>query len=526
MKAFFGVPVYTMDENQSVQETLVVEGDRVRFVGRRDEAIRSYPNAEPVELANGCIFPGFIDAHLHLREFSLLFRDVDLSAIRRRDEFLDRVRDAASGKTEGDWMIGGGANPSIIRGMSKSDLDSICPEIPLVIYSWDMHTILVNSATLTECHIDTSRQDPLGGRIDRDTSGKPIGILRERAVELVKRHMPEEKTKTVQSAIAQGIDKLVARGVTTFCDCSVYNTDLLMHTLMRLYSQEKLKVRAVLMFGDRYAVRLGSMGMQSLFGNEKVKIGGCKLILDGSLSSRSAFMRRPYIGGESSGMLLMEESELHQILKRSYADYLWTGVHAIGNRAVEIALRVYEKLGKEVGIPKLLKRIEHAQSINDEDIEKFSSVGVIPVVNPVHIPYDRKSALAYLGPDARLQHRLGSLVATGATLAIGSDAPVGSINPFHGIYAAVERKDFDEGPELRFFPKERIGLRDALAAYTRGSAAALGLESGIGSLEPGKYADFVVLSHDILNMDVETLGNVKVRLTYVGGEIVYEGEND
>jgi hypothetical protein len=338
--------------------------------------------------------------------------------------------------------------------------------------------------------------------------------------------MPEEKTKTVQSAIAQGIDKLVAEGVTTFCDCSIYNTDLLMRTLMRLYSQEKLKARAVLMFGDRYAVRLGAMGIQSLFGNEKVKLGGCKLILDGSLSSRSAFMSKPYIGGESSGMLLMEEGELHQILKRSSADYIWTGVHAIGDRAVEIALRVYGKLGKEVGIPKLVKRIEHAQSINDGDLEKFSVAGVIPVVNPGHIPYDRKNALTYLGPDARLQHRLGSLVSAGATLAIGSDAPVGSINPFYGIYAAVERKDFNEGPELRFFPKERIGLRDALTAYTRGGAEALGLEGEIGSLEPGKYADFVVLSHDVFSMDIETLDNVEVKLTLVGGGIVYKGEND
>ena len=144
----------------------------------------------------------------------------------------------------------------------------------------------------------------------------------------------------------------------------------------------------------------------------------------------------------------------------------------------------------------------------------------------MHIPIDRGKALSCLGPDARLQHRLGSLTAAGATLAIGSDAPVGSINPFHGIYAAVERKDFNEGPELRFFPKERIQLRDAFLAYTRGSAAALGLEKELGSLEPGKYADLVVLSQDVLSQDAEVLADIEVKLTLVGGETVYEGEND
>jgi len=236
----------------------------------------------------------------------------------------------------------------------------------------------------------------------------------------------------------------------------------------------------------------------------------------------TAAMSRPYVGKGTTGMLLMEENELYQILKRSYNDHLWAGVHAIGDRAVEIALRGFQKIGKEIDVPKLPKRIEHAQTLNDEDVGKFADTGIIPVVNPAHIPFDRMHALAYLGSRARLEHRLGSLLEAGATLAMGSDAPVGPVNPLYGLYAAVERKDFEEGPEFRFFPRECIELGDALYAYTMGSAAAVGMEHELGSLEKGKYADIVVLSHDVFKTEIGILRDIKVQMTIVGGEIVYD----
>jgi predicted amidohydrolase YtcJ len=297
-----------------------------------------------------------------------------------------------------------------------------------------------------------------------------------------------------------------------------------MQTLLKFYHRGKMKSRAMLMFGDRDTVRLGSLGLQSLFGNEKVKIGGCKVILDGSLTSLTAYMSLPYRGGSNHGMLLMEEEELYRILKRSYTGYFWTGIHAVGDRAVEIALQAYERLGKEVGIPKLLKRIEHVHSLRDEDVDRFSAQQVIPVVNPVHISHDRGMALDYLGSEARLQHRLGSLLAADAKLAIGSNAPDGSVNPFNSIYPAVERRDFEDGPELRFFPKESISMEDALYAYTMGSAAALGMEPTIGSLEPGKFADLIHISEDIPALDSDSLRKAVVLMTMVAGETVFERE--
>jgi len=276
------------------------------------------------------------------------------------------------------------------------------------------------------------------------------------------------------------------------------------------------------MFSDRDAFRLGNFGIPSQFGNDSVILGGCKVVMDGSLSSQTAYMSHPYAGKASSGMLLMNEAELHEVLKRAHSHYIWTAVHAIGDMANQVALNVYEKLNKQVGIPTVIKRIEHAQTLQDEDIGRFASIGVIPVVNPVHLPMDREKALKLLGSDARLLYRFGSLLSSGAVLAFGSDAPVAPVSPLHGIYAAVERKDYTEGPQLRFFPRESISLEDAVYAYTMGSAASVGLDDRIGSLETGKYADLVHLSKDILKEGAESLPDAVVLQTIVGGETVFE----
>ena len=526
VKAFLGVPVYTIDGAFSVHEALVVVGDRVGFVGSAADAAAAYPNAEKVELQGGCIVPGFIDAHVHLQDFSLLFNELDLYTENQSDGILESIAAVSTDRDRDAWVVGGGADPALFNEFSRDDIDEACPDNPLVVYSRGMHSMLVNSATLRICHIDASSQNPLRGTIERDSSGNPTGILRGRACELVVRHIPEQNTSSIRNAVARGIDKLVSMGVTTFCDCSLHKADANMRTLMKFFHKNKLKTRAVQMYSDRAAVRLGALGIQSLFGNEMIMFGGCEIILDGTLSTKTAYMSNPYAGVSNNGMLLMEEQELHQILRRSYGDYIWAGVHANGDRAAEIALRVFDRLEHEVGIPKLLKRLEHAQSLKDEEIDAISRFGVVPVMCPGHIPLDRELALSYLGTHARLQHRLGSLINSGATLAFGSNAPTGSINPIHGIYAAVERRDVNEGPELRFYPRERIQLRDALIAYTRGSAASMGLDTCLGSLELGKYADLVVLSHDILGGDVGDLDHVSVLMTVVGGDTVYEGKKN
>ncbi|MGQ9615301.1 MAG: amidohydrolase [Spirochaetota bacterium] len=521
-KLFYGVPVYTMDHSKSVQEALVVDMGRIIFTGDMDEALRLYPEAERVELKGGCLLPGFFDTHLHLRDFSLLFTDLDLTSLRDWEEILKMIEEVVRGKKEDEWIVAGGAEAVILDGVTRHDLESVSPLNPVILYGRDLHSVLVNSVALRASGIDEFRQNPVGGTIVRDKGGRLTGLLRERAVDIVRRVKPPEKIDKLLSAIERGMGRLLKYGITGFCDCSINEPQSLLGILMRIWRNGGLHQRAVVMFGDRDAYRLGTLGVQSGFGNEFLRIGGCKFILDGSLSSRTAYMSRPYRGGESCGMPMMDEQELYQVLKRSSNSFFWSAIHAIGDKANEIALNSFERIGKEKESPKLIRRIEHAQTLKDVDVVRFALLDVMAVVNPVHIPFDRENALRYMGDDAKLLHRLKSLYESGASLAIASDAPAGSVDPFRGIYAAVERRDFDEGPELRFFPKEKLSLDDAVYAYTMGGARAVGVEDKLGSIESGKYADFIHISRDIFREGISALKEVEVLQTWVDGEVVYE----
>jgi predicted amidohydrolase YtcJ len=520
-KIFYGTPIYTMDDERKVAEAVVVVEGKVEYVASdSDEALALYPDSELIRLDGGCILPGFVDAHLHLRDFSLLFRDLDLSQFREKQEVLDGVHKTAAKKKGGKWLAAGGLANPLLESLSRQELDSAAPGVPVLLFSGDMHSAVASSAALLKAGIDETRADPMGGRIERDAAGIPNGVLRERAVEILTRIVPDDKARRVDVALERGMKKLLSCGITTFCDCSAGLGQNPMKSLVRLAGRGRLPARGVMMLGEGDAAKLGDVGIPSLFGDARLRIGGLKVIMDGSLGSLTGHMSRPYVGG-GFGMLLMSEEELYTLLKKSYSNRIWAAVHCIGDKANEIALNVFQKLEGERGVPSLLQRIEHAQSLKDEDIERVASLGVIAVVNPNHIPIDREKAIRHLGPDARLLYRFRSLIAAGAQIAFASDAPVASVNPFHILYCAVERKDFRDGPELRFYPKEKISLADAVRAYTIGGAAALGLEKEIGSLEPGKTADFIHVSKDIFQQDTAALSETEVLATYLEGMQAY-----
>ncbi len=521
-KIFCDIPIYTMDSQKSVQEALVVVNGKIDFVGDTGEAFRIYPEGERVSFEGGCILPGFIDSHIHLNEFSLLFRDLDLSNVRDKKEIIDMIEAVVSKSEEDEWVLAGGCNFSILEEFTREDIDPVSGNNPLVLYSNDMNSVLINSKALLQVGIDRSRQDPLGGKIEMDEDNKPTGILRERAVDLVRKKIPEANAHTVETALETGIKRLFSNGITGFCDCSGGPLNVLLKNLLKLYRIKNLKTRALILFSERDASALSELGISSMFGNSNIRLGGIKIVIDGSFSSLTGYMSEPYKGSDSYGILLMEEEELYTLLRNSYSHYIWADVHAVGDKANTIALDCFERISKERGLPNLLKRIEHAVSLRDEDLERFSTLGVVACINPIRIPFDRERAVKALGPKAGLLYRFGGLVSSGAVIAIGSDAPLGLIDPFRTIYCAVERKDYEDGPEFRFYPKERISLNDAVYAYTMGGALACGMEKEIGSIEVGKYADFIHISSDLFRSEIENLMNTEVLHTVIDGEIVYE----
>lgn len=521
-RIFFGVPVYTMDETRSKKEAVVSVNGRIDYVGELKTAAQLYPYAEQIKYDKGCILPGFIDAHLHLKEFSMLYRDIDFSLVGSREEILEILKETVSGYKEEEWVAAGGCSSAQLEQLTAKEIDSVSPQNPVIIYSLDLGTALVNSKAMESAGIDKHRSEPLRGRIETDSYNIPTGVLRGRAIDLVRKKVPDVGTRKTESALENGIEKLYAHGITAFCDCSQDVLSLSLKNLLRIYMTKDLRSKALLLLGELEAQNLGRFGIPSGFGNRYIRFGGLKVILDGSLMTLTGYMSEPYRSSDSYGILLIEEEELLSILKQAYTHNIWASVQATGDRANTIALDCFEKLSKEKKVPRLLKRIECAQSLQDDDMERFAEIGVAAVGSPVRIPMDRQMAITHLGTNARLMYRYGGLVRSGAVFGIGSDAPMGSIDPFHAIYCAVERKDYDDGPEARFYPKERLPMKDAVYAYTMGSAAVCGMDSEIGSIETGKSADMVHVSRDIFTIETDSLREMETLHTVVEGDVVWE----
>jgi predicted amidohydrolase YtcJ len=518
-RIFFGVPVYTMDEKRRTEEAVVSLNGRIEFVGDLKTAIELYPNAERIKYENGCILPGFVDAHIHLRELSMLYKDLDFSLVGSKSEIIELLGEKISKKKEGEWVSAGGCLPTLLDGLTAKEIDEVSPDNPVIVYSLNLGSALVNSRAMGLAGIDKNRSDPLRGRIEADAYNRPTGVLRDRAIDLVRKRIPDEKTKITEAALENGLEKLFSYGITTICDCSQDPLSYSIRSLLQFHKMKEIGSKALILFSELEAQDLGRLGMPSGFGNKYVRLGGVKLIIDGSLTTLTGYMSDPYRSSESYGILLIEEEELLSILRRSYTHYIWSSVQATGDRANTIALNCFENLSKQKGVPKLLRRIEYAQSIRDEDIERFAEIGVAAVGTPNRIPMERQRAIAHLGPNARHMFRYGGLLRAGAVLGIGSDAPRGSIDPFYSIYCAVERKDYEDGPERRFYPKECISMVEAVYAHTMGSATCCGIDEEVGSIDVGKSADMVHLSHDIFSISTEELRDIQPEHTIIDGEV-------
>lgn len=522
VKIFYGVPVYTMDEKKSVHESVVSVNGQIDFVGPLKSAIERYPGAERIPFDKGCILPGFIDAHIHLREFSMLYRDLDLSAVEDDSRAVELIEEKVSTYEKGVWVAAGGLPQAFIERLTAEDLDAVSPDNPVIVYSMDLGTALVNRQAMETAGIDEGRNDPLRGKIEKDERGSPNGILRDRAIDIVRKKIPDRSGQEPETVLESGIKKLSKNGITSFCDCSQGQLSYTLRSLLGLYKRQDLKTKAVLFIGELEAADLGRTGVPSGFGGGHIRLGGAKLILDGSLSTLTGYMSEPYTSSGSNGLLLIEEAELQSILRRVYSHGIWASIQATGDRANTIALDGFEKASGEKDLPDTIKRIEYARVLRDEDLGRFAELGVAAVGNPARIPLDRQRAIELLGPKAKLVYRYAGLVRAGAAFGIGSDAPMASVDPLHAIYCAVERKDYTDGPEVRFYPKERLSVAEAVNSYTVQNAAVCGLSEETGSLEEGKCADMVHLSRDIFVQDSEKLRDTRVLHTVIEGDVAWE----
>jgi predicted amidohydrolase YtcJ len=486
---------------------------RIQEVGSAGRIERAAPPHLPrFELPEALVTPGLVDGHTHLAMYALNRRRVELTGIRSRDQVLARIAAAepAEGWVQGQgWDANGWSSPP-----DRYALDTV-QRGPVYLDSLDVHSAWLNSAALVAAGITRDTPDPFGGRIVRDASGEPTGLLLERAVELVAPHLPEPSTGRLAEVLREAQSEAHRLGITGIHDVENMET---LAAFQRLDATGELRLRVLFHPPVAALPELIRRGARSGEGSDWLTLGGVKLFLDGSLGSRTAWMLAPYSGTRDRGMPITSEDEARDAMSAAAAAGIATTVHAIGDAAVHRALDLVSELPR-LALP---HRIEHFQCVHPSDLDRAPRSGIVLSMQPAHLLTDIELVERHWGERGRGAYAFRTLLQRGAQLVFGSDVPVAAIDPRAGIHAAMERKGFDGAPDQGWRPEEKLSFSEAIAAYTVGAARAAGAAQRRGLLAPGFDADMVAWSVDpaVERGDGEAFRQGHVVLTIVGGEVV------
>jgi predicted amidohydrolase YtcJ len=516
--------VWTADSTKPWAEAIAVSGDRIAAVGSSADIRRLVGSSTRVIDANGrMVVPGFIDSHVHFLAGGLNLASVQLRDARTPADFIRRIKTFASTVPAGTWITGGDWDHQNWGGElpQRSWIDSVTPNNPVWINRLDGHMALANSAALRAAGVPMTGGDVSGGTITRDQFGQPTGIFKDNAQELIDKAVPDPAPEMLARALDAAMTYASQRGVTsvdhmgTWADLAVFE---------RAHRAGKLRTRIYASVPLASWARLRDTVVVRGRGDAWLRIGGLKGFVDGSLGSHTAAMMQPFTDAPNdSGLLVNTPEDLYTWTSNADKAGLHVIVHAIGDRAIDLQLNIFERVVRENGARDRRFRIEHAQHIAPNDIARFGELGVIPSMQPYHAIDDGRWAEKLIGHDrAKTTYAFRSLRQTGARLAFGSDWPVAPATPLEGIYAAVTRRTLDDKNPLGWIPEEKISVDDALRAYTLDAAYATFDEKEKGSLSPGKLADIVVIDRNLTRIPPETIRDAGIDYTIVGGQVVYE----
>jgi predicted amidohydrolase YtcJ len=502
--------------------SLATIGDRIVAVGAEDElsSLRG-PRTRVLDLQGGLALPGFIDSHVHLRALAARLTRLRLESAPSLQEALRRIDMFARRTPPGVWITGGGFDKNVWgqRFPTRYDLDSVTQEHPVALRSRDGHTLWLNSLALAKVSLARSTPDPPGGAIGRDERGELTGILQEAATGLVRRSPAFDQPQPTLDHIRAALRFLLRQGLTSV---HLMEEAPILQALQELRREEGLPIRTTV-YRDLSALDdLIAADITSGLGDEWVRIGGLKLMLDGTLGSQTAWLFEPYENGPSGdlGISYMSVEELRNHVRCAAKAGLACAIHAIGDRANAEALDAVEA-AQHLATP-LPHRIEHCQLLRRRDVARFARLRVIASMQPCHMLGDIDISERYWGRRSRWAFPVRSLLSRKATLAFGSDAPVETANPLAGIYAAVLRQTLDGRPSGGWNRDlEGIRIVQAIRSYTLGPAFATGEAHLKGRLAPGYLADIVVFPRDLTRLRSRALLELKPDLVIVGGRVRY-----
>jgi predicted amidohydrolase YtcJ len=523
--AIVNAHVWTGEPARPWASAVAVRDGRLAAVGSSAEVQKLVTVATRVVDAHGAMLvPGFIDAHVHFVDGGFDLTDVQLRDAKAPAEFIARIKAFAATVPAGTWIQGGVWDHTNWGGeLPRRDwIDSVTPHNPVWIERLDGHMGLANSAALTAAGVGKGTAGVAGGTIVHDAAGEPTGILKDNAMSLITRAIPDPSTEAKDRALDAAMTYVAAQGVTSVVNMGYTWDDLA--TFERAHAAGRLKTRIYSVQPLADWERLRDTVAARGHGDAWLTIGGCKAFVDGSLGSHTAAMLTPFTDAPTdTGLLVTPPESLYARTRGADKAGLQVMVHAIGDRAIRLQLDIFERVAQENGPRDRRFRIEHAQHLAPADIPRFAKLDVIASMQPYHAIDDGRWAERVIGTErARTTYAFRSLLDAHARLAFGSDWDVAPATPIEGIYAAVTRRTLDGAHPDGWFPEQKITVEEALRAYTSGAAYAEFQEREKGTLAPGKLADFVLLDRDLTRTPPAELRNARVLMTVVGGAPVYE----
>src|SRR5712692_6827902 len=518
--------IWTGDAQRPWAEAVAIEGTRIAAVGSNAAIAKLAPAGARIINLNGRLaVPGFIDNHTHFIDGGFELSRVHLRDAATPQEFARRIGDHARRIGPGKWIVGGEWDHTIWNPPTlptRQMIDSVTPQNPVFVSRLDGHMGLANSVALKLGGVTRDTPDPSGGTIVRDSSGEPTGILKDAATSFVDRVIPSATTEERIAAARAGLAEAARFGVTAFGDMSSGEAYEDFRAYQRLEKDGLLTARVYLFTPIAEYKRLVAASVEKAFGSDRLRIGGLKGFADGSLGSSTAAFFEPFSADPNNRGLTMEamtDGRMKSFVTDANANNLQIAIHAIGDRANDEVLKIYESIpnGRERRF-----RIEHAQHLSPALIKRFADDRVIASMQPYHAIDDGRWAEAKIGHErSRWTYAFRSLLDSGAMVTFGSDWTVAPLNPILGVYAAVTRRTLDGKHPEGWVPEQKISLAEALRGYTAGPAYATFDDGTRGVLAPGREADVVVLDGNLFRVPPDSLDRVRVRYTIVGGTVVY-----
>jgi predicted amidohydrolase YtcJ len=523
-----GARIYTVDDTRPVAEAMAVRDGRIVFVGSDRGALTFRgANTRLLELNGHTVIPGMIDAHAHLDGLGTALRTVDLVGTRSFDEVIARVAARARELPAGSWVVGRGWDQNQwgdTRFPAHDALSRAVPAHPVYLTRVDGHAALVNEAALRAAEVTATTADPDGGRIERKDDGAPAGVLVDAAMGLVSRRIPAVPRAEQRAALRAAIAESNRWGLTGIHDAGVDASTIDLYEEMARAGEYNLRNYVMIRSDDTSLERYFRRGPQNGLHNGRIWIRSIKISADGALGSRGAALLEPYSDeAHHSGLVLTSPERVREVAIRALRAGFQLNTHAIGDRANRFVLDAYEAALAEAPRADHRFRVEHAQIVHPQDIPRFAALDVIPSMQASHQTSDMYWAERRLGSTRLLgAYAWRSLLDHGVIIPNGSDFPVEAVNPLISFHSSISRQDADNFPAGGWFPAQRMTRDEALRSMTIWPAYAAFQEEDLGSLTPGKYADFVILDRDIMRVAAEDVLTTRVLATYLGGRAVYE----